>query len=210
MSALRNEINLQFNWYEVSRKAVSDAAPHKRMEQGKQLVRAAKTAKGILGGFGFDLEYAIDRWREHPRATRPPTQDEVLEEASKDIDLAATLERCLKENLLCPSTKAREDAKNIKNSISMLGVLAANIINFNDERKDRKRRYDHGRDNMIVSLAMIYEKYFKIEAKTYREGKWTTFLSRLLSILEDEEISPDAAHEAWCTVKKRLPSASAS
>lgn len=185
-SALRNEINFQFHWYEISRKTLSDAAPHKRIAECERLARALKTVKEILGGFGFDLEYALDRWQDHPRATRPPTQQEVVKAAAEDIELAASLERCRKEFLLHPSTQAIADAKQIKNSVDKLALLTKNIIIFNDKRKNKKRKYDHDRDNLIVELAMIYEKYFKIEAKTCREGKWPTFLSGLLSILEDE------------------------
>jgi len=201
---LHGEINCHFDSYGRSRKSRRAAAPYRRVEQCQQLARAMETAQEILGCLGFDLDLAIDRVRVHPRATRPPTREEVLE-AGKDIELAMTLEECRKENCLFPSTQAREEADQIRTSVYTLAAAAQNIISYEGERKDSTRRHNYHRDILLVELAASYENNFRITVSACREGKWPNFLSQILSILEDKEISPDTAYEAWLTVKKRLP-----
>ena len=174
------------------------------MEKWQQIERAAEKLQELLRGFDIDMGWAIDCVRGHPRATRPPTQDEVLEEMSVDPKLAVALEVCRNANSLYPSRQAKDEVDGIKETLSTLVAVAQNGISRDRERKDSKRKHDPYRDLLIVGLASLYEETFRKKASTRREGSWPTFLARVLGVLEDKETTPDAAYEAWLQVKKRL------
>jgi hypothetical protein len=141
--------------------------------------------------------------RGNPPPSLPPTQDEVLEELSVDPRRAPI--RIRHGKCTWPSGQAKEEFQRIDEYLSTLVTVAQSGIHHETKRKDIKRKYDRYRYFVLESLAIIYERTFNKKASTRREGAWIIFLSRIISILDDEETSPDAAYDTWLTIRKLSP-----
>jgi hypothetical protein len=80
--------------------------------------------------------------------------------------------------------------------------ISSSAITFEQKYKDSTRKRNHFRCGFIEGLSLIYKKIFNKEPTSYREGPWCLFLSRLLTVLEGEETTPDAAYKIWLEVTK--------
>ena len=202
-SDLCNEINQQFRLLQGIRKGIRDNTPYKRIERWQQVERETEKLQKLLHSLEFDMKRHIDRVR--GRTMEPPTQAQVQERMSTDPTVASFLERCRTQNFPLPSRQAHEEARRIKEGLSTLLAVAQSGINEACERKNSKRKHDVFQGIFLMALARAYEKTFLLKPSTRREGKWPIFLARVLSIIEHEEISSDAAYDSWRILKNIVP-----
>ncbi len=199
-TVLCDDINGTFNAHQKFCQMRSDATPHKRMARLQQIERTTQKLQELLDGADFDLEWEIDRVRGLPKAQQLlDVPDGIFMSPQESAVLMA-----LVRNDEFPSKQAVAGFHRIKQSLSLLVALAQSGISYDRKRKDGKRKYDVFRKCLIEALERIYERTFKKEASARREGNWPTFLSRVLSILEGKETTPDAAYEALLKVNERL------
>ena len=200
-TALCDEINRTFNVHQKFCQMRSDATPHKRMARLQQIERTTQKLQKLLEGCDFDMEWEIDRMRGLPKAMQ------MLDEVPDGIFLSsherAVLMALVRDDEF-PSKEATAGLRSIKQSLSILVAVAQSGANYNHKRKDSKRKYDVFRKCLIKWLEGIYESTFEKEASATREGEWPTFLSRVLTVLEGKETTPDAAYEALLKVNERL------
>ena len=186
--ALCDSINEQFLEHQLLRKQLRDATPHKRMERWQQIERTTEKLQELILGFRIDLVSEIDRVRGHRRRPRgSPTQVDVPGKSFKIW-----------------SREAAEEEQRIEETLSNMVAFAQSGVDYNCKRKSSKRKCNEFHGIFISFIASNYVHTFKTKASARREGSWIVFLSRVLSILEGKETSPDAAYEAWLKVKKEL------
>lgn len=204
-------INQIFADHEVICQKRRDATPHKRMAWLQQVERTTKKLQELLHGRDFDIQWEIDRRRGHFQTEMPRVMngflDEICMSSHELIALMATYgpiasPMFAKEEF--PSRHAIKATQTIKKSCSVLVAAAQSGISCDEKRKDSKRKNDVFRYLLIQELAIAFEETFKRDASARREGEWPTFLSRVLSILEGKETTPDAAYEALLKVNEML------
>ena len=100
-----------------------------------------------------------------------------------------------------------EEFQRVDENLSTLVAVAQSGISHNRKRKDSKRKHDRSRYFVLEALASVYERTFGKKASSRREGAWISFLSRIISILDDKETSSDAAYETWLKIRKLPPGA---
>lgn len=188
-----------------------DATPHRRMAWLQQVARTTKKLQELLNGRDFDIQWEIDRMHGHPQTRMPLIMSGFLEEIGMSSQELIALMAVFgpiatpmfdKEEF--PSRRALKATQRIKKSCADLVALAESGISCDQERKDSKRKNDVLRYLLIQELAKAFEDTFKRGASVRREGEWPVFLSRVLSILENKETTPDAAYEALLRVNEML------
>jgi len=108
-----------------------------------------------------------------------------------------------------PSEQAREEARRIVDDTSLIVPIAQFAIRNESEKKDSTRKDNFWKHLLFVFVSRAYQEIFQREASACREGQWPTFLSRVLSKLENKDTSPNAAYMGWLKAKKWLTNANA-
>ena len=142
-----------------------------------------------------------DQWKKIEREAKK--LQELLRPVQRDLQLQLDKVHG-KPRTNAPSEAAEIAASIITDGLSLLMKVAQSGIDTHSGRKDSRRQYDLLRDFIIFSISRTYQEFFQTKVSARREGQWPTFLSRVLSILNDKEKSPDAAYDRWRRVNKLL------
>ena len=105
------------------------------------------------------------------------------------------------------SDVAAEKTENLQISLCLLQIVAESALKHEENNVDSTRTYDLYRYTFIEAVSLIYKRYFGKEPTMYRDGPWCQFLSRVLTIWDKKETTPDGAYKAWLEVNKMLTEA---
>ena len=195
---LWSEINVLWSLYRRFDPGRNGKVPHKLLQRWKQIKATIEKLRELFQGFEPDMAFEIDLINNNQQRLTPSPY-EIREEMpwiGNIGDLFA------KRNLIVPSDYAKRKVEELEAALRLLSIIADSAITFEQNYKNSTRKHNRFRCGLIECLSLIYKKILGKEPTSYRDGPWCLFLSKILTVLEGEETTPDAAYKTWLEVSK--------
>jgi hypothetical protein len=200
---LRGDINVLWCLYVRYDPNRNDKVPHQLIMRWRQIKAATKKLRKLIQGFESDIALEIDFINNgrQPVSCKPY---EILKEMPWFGEIGDWF---AKSNLIVPSDDAKKKVEEIEAALRHMNKISNSAIDDEQKYKNSTRKHNHFRYGFIKGLSLIYKNISGKEATNYRDGLWCLFLSKVLTVLEGEETTQEAAYKIWRKVAKTLPRA---
>ena len=187
--------------YQRLHRGRNERLPHSLIQRWKRIKRTNEKLRKLLHGLETDMAYEFDRISDHRQSRTPASRQEIREEMPGVSENLGDL--FFKSNISLPSRLAKEAVRKIEDGHHfLLNLISDSAIAFEEKHKNSTRKHDHFSHIFMTALSSIYMRIFGKKPTTYREGTWCLFLSKILTVLEGDETTPDAAYKRWLEMTK--------